>query len=179
MLACSKTCFGTGRSLLCICNHVVAECCDFLLSKKCFVTNRALLTFGKTCFGTCSSLSSYDLLGVAKSLDHLRSSNFIFALSICEHLSAFAGEIFFQAGLYACCGFSVYLGKRMLVDVMVTLTLVSTGANLAIKILTATAHGASALAIMELSNDSTRCHSKNQRKHEQKQNDLFHSCFLQ
>ena len=117
--------------------------------------------------------------GVTKSLDHIRSLNFILAFSICEHLSTFTAEVFFQAGLHACRGLSVYHGKRMLVGFMISLALVSTNANAALKILTATTFGASTLAIMELFDEATSCHSENQRKREQKHYDLFHFCFLQ
>ena len=128
----------------------------------------------------CTANRTYAVCeGVTKSLDHLRSLNFILAFSICEHLTTFTAEVFFQAGLHACRGFSVYLGKRMLMDVTMSLALISTGANVALEILTATTFGACTLAIMELCDEATSCHSKNQRKREQKHYDLFHFCFLQ
>ena len=99
MLTCRKTCFSTGSSNCCVCNGLVTKSSNFLLSKEGFATCRALLTGGKTCLCTGCSLSCYSHLGVAKSLDHLRSLNFILAFSICEHLSTFTGEVFFQAGL--------------------------------------------------------------------------------
>ena len=98
----------------------------------------------------CTANRAYAVCeGMTKSLDHLRSLNFILAFSICEHLTTFTAEVFFQAGLHACRGFSVYLGKRMLMDVTMSLALISASAICALEILTPTTFGAFALAIVE------------------------------
>ena len=59
---------------------------DILLHKN-FITNLAVLTFGKSCFGTSGSYCIVDNLGVTKSLDNFLLYKDLFALSALASIS--------------------------------------------------------------------------------------------